>query len=70
MDGHTHIYGEALTREYETAISLGTGWGEILDKYRIEWAILRTDSALARALEDRSWEIVYQDDTATVLVRR
>ena len=69
MDGHTHIYGETLTREYETVISLADGWQEVLDSYQVEWAILRTDSRLARALENRNWKIIYQDDTTTVLTR-
>lgn len=69
MDGHTHIYGERLTREYETVIALHQGWQEILDKYKVEWAILRTDSPLVPALEGSQWEIFYQDDTATILHR-
>jgi len=69
MDGHTHIYGEALTREYETVITLGDGWQEILNKYQIEWAIVRSDSKIAGALEDNSWTILYKDDTAIILHR-
>jgi hypothetical protein len=69
MDGHTHIYGEALTREYETVISLGAGWQEILDKYQVQWAILRTGSPVVQALETNNWKIAYQDNTATVLRR-
>ncbi|HSJ85724.1 MAG TPA: hypothetical protein VK909_00850 [Anaerolineales bacterium] len=67
MDGHTHIYGEALTREYETVITSGSGWQAILDKYRIQWAILRTNAYVARSLEAVGWKIVYQDDTAVIL---
>ena len=29
MDGHTHIYGEALTREYEQIITLNKGWEDV-----------------------------------------
>jgi hypothetical protein len=67
MDGHTHIYGEALTREYETVTFLGNGWQEILNKYQIKWAIVRTGSPIARALEKEGWKIVYSDKTSTVL---
>ena len=70
MDGHTHIYGETLTREYETVISLADGWQDVLDKYQVEWVILRTGSPLVGALENINWKIAYQDDTATVLVHR
>ena len=69
MDGHTHIYGETLTREYETVISLADGWQDILDKYQVKWAILRRGSPLAQALKNKNWDITYQDETAVVLVR-
>jgi len=67
MDGHTHIYGEALTREYETVITQGNDWRKILDKYQTEWAIVRVNSAIARGLEGEQWKIIYQDDTTTIL---
>ena len=67
MDGHTHIYGETLTREYETVTFLGNGWQEILSKYQIKWAIVRTGSPIAQALEKEGWKVVYSDDTSTVL---
>ncbi|HEU0293306.1 MAG TPA: hypothetical protein VFR47_11260 [Anaerolineales bacterium] len=69
MDGHTHIYGEALTREYEKVITLSKGWEGIFKKYQIEWAIVRADSKVANALQnDLGWKIIYRDNT-TVIVR-
>jgi hypothetical protein len=70
MDGHTHIYGEALTREYEAVVTLADNWQETLDKYDVQWAIVRTDSSIARALDNDQWEIIYQDHTAEVLRRQ
>lgn len=67
MDGHTHIYGESLTREYETIVTLGDGWKEIFDRYKIAWSIVRTNSAVAHALEDEDWTILYRDNTAVIL---
>lgn len=67
MDGHTHIYGERLTREYETVVSRGRGWQEILENYKIEWAIVRTGSPVASALVEANWKTVYQDETAVIL---
>jgi hypothetical protein len=69
MDGHTHIYGEALTREYEQVITLSTGWEDVFEKYQIEWAIVRARSSVVKALEKQGWEILYQDSTA-VIVRK
>lgn len=71
MDGHTHIYGEELTREYENVKLMGGNWQRVLDKYDVSWAILRTNDPLAHALQDDlQWEIVYQDETAIILIRK
>lgn len=67
MDGHTHIYGEALTREYETIVTQREGWQEIFAKYDIQWAIVRNGSGIAESLTELSWEILYQDETAIIL---
>jgi hypothetical protein len=67
MDGHTHIYGEALTREYETVTFLGNGWQEIMSRYQIKWAIVRAESPIAQALKEEGWMTVYDDDTSTIL---
>jgi hypothetical protein len=69
MDGHTHIYGETLTREYEQVITMNEGWEEIFEKYQIEWAIIRTkqDRLITSLQNDLGWQIVYQDAAATIL---
>jgi hypothetical protein len=67
MDGHTHIYGEALTREYETVITVGKDWKTIFDKYQIRWAIVRENAPAMGALEGLHWKILYQDETAVIL---
>jgi len=71
MDGHTHIYGEELTREYERVITLSAGWEEILAKYDVAWAIVRANAPLERALSaSGNWVIVYRDQTAIILTRK
>ncbi len=71
MDGHTHIYGEALTREYEKVITQGDGWEEILNKYDVKWVIIRDNTSLAKTLASLSgWETAYEDQTAMIFVRR
>jgi len=67
MDGHTHIYGEDLTREYEQVITLRTGWEEVFEKYQIEWAIVRAQSPLIEKLAEQGWQALYQDGTAIIL---
>jgi hypothetical protein len=71
MDGHTHIYGEELTKEYERVMNQTPGWENILAKYDITWVIVRTNAPLVKALEASSeWAAAYNDDTAVILTRR
>lgn len=71
MDGHTHIYGEELTREYEQVVTLSKGWENIFTKYNIEWVIMRANAPLINALASSgTWSIAYQDNTATILIRK
>ena len=71
MDGHTHIYGETLTREYEKVITQGDGWGEVLNKYDVKWVIIRNNTSLAKTLASLSdWKTAYEDQTAVIFVRR
>lgn len=67
MDGHTHIYGEDLTREYEQVVTLNDNWESILDKYQVAWVIVRAQSSIAKALENNGWAILYQDKTTVIL---
>ena len=69
MDGHTHIYGEKLTREYEQVITLSDGWESIFDKYQITWVIVRVQAPVAKALESKGWNSIYQDGTAIILAK-
>ncbi len=71
MDGHTHIYGEELTKEYERVIALAPHWQDILAKYDITWVIVRKNAPLVNALtQTNEWNISYQDGTAVILTRR
>jgi len=69
MDGHTHIYGDTLSREYVAIQSRAPGWESILDKYQVEWAILRTNNHLVDVLQQLGWLKAYRDDTAVILTR-
>ncbi len=71
MDGHTHIYGEKLTREYEQVITQGKGWEEILNKYDVKWIIIRVNTSLSKALSSSaSWTPAYEDKTAIIFARK
>jgi hypothetical protein len=71
MDGHTHIYGEKLTREYEQVVTLNPNWTKILARNNVTWAIVRANAPLAKALSaSGDWGIAYQDQTTIVLTRK
>lgn len=69
MDGHTHIYGDDLSREYVAVMARSAGWQGILDKYQIQWAILRSDNSLALSMLAAGWQELYRDETALLLAR-
>lgn len=67
MDGHTHIYGDDLSREYVAIMSRSPGWEEKLENYQVQWAILRRNNPLALLLLKAGWQDIYSDETAIVL---
>lgn len=69
IDGQTDFYGEALTREYETVITVAPGWGQVLTRYAVNWVIVPADQALGQALRQAGWQEIYRDATAVILRR-
>jgi hypothetical protein len=70
IDGQTDFYGEELTREYETVITLAEGWEQVLTRHDVDWVIMPPDSRLVAALrQDDGWAEVYADATAAILQR-
>jgi uncharacterized membrane protein (Fun14 family) len=69
IDGQTDFYGEALTREYETVITLSPGWEDVLARYGVDWAIIPAGEPLRGALKARGWQELYADLTAVILRR-
>lgn len=69
IESQTDVTGEA-TRKYETVVTLQEGWQEIFEAYSITWAIVPPEWPLARELAAQGWETAYQDQTATVLIKK
>lgn len=68
IDGQTDFYGEALTREYDQVINLTNSWEDVIDKYRISWAILPLEEPVVSAFtSELNWKIIYKDETAVIL---
>jgi hypothetical protein len=56
-----------VTRDYEAILTLQDGWQELINKYRINWAIVRPQTPLARALQEKGWRTIYADETSVIL---
>jgi hypothetical protein len=73
IDGRAQLYGDAFLETYDRTISVADIDGALktLDDYRIGWAILAPDAALAKVMaRSPVWNEVYSDRYAVVLVRR
>jgi len=71
IDGRSDFYRNKIMDEYATIGRLQPGWQELMDTYRIDVALLRKDSRLARALrDDEAWQEVFVGDVESVLVRK
>jgi hypothetical protein len=67
IDGQTDFYGEKLTRDYAEAISADPLWEDVFRKYQIQWAIIPSESELAKELDKwTEWKTLYQDDSVRI----
>jgi hypothetical protein len=70
INGFNDHYGPELLETYLRVANLRDGWREVLDRYRIEWVLFASDSALTRALLDEpGWHCAYRDELATIVSR-
>jgi len=70
IDGRvdTHIASGGFER-YLTVWDVKPGWETILDQYHIDWALLESGCALARALETEGWSTSAVDGSWRLLKR-
>jgi hypothetical protein len=73
IDGRTELYGEKFFVEHNAASVLmePENLFRLLDQYKIEATLMRTQSAATRLLNHMDgWQKVYADDIATVHLRK
>ncbi|HEU0082482.1 MAG TPA: hypothetical protein VFQ87_06370 [Bradyrhizobium sp.] len=73
IDGRTELYGEKFFVDHHAARSLKKPdeLFRLLDEYRIEATLLRTETAAAALLDHiDGWQKIYSDDIATIHLRR
>jgi hypothetical protein len=73
IDGRTELYGEKFFVDHNAASGLmePDNLFRLLDQYRIEATLMRTQSAATKLLDHMDgWQKVYADDIATIHVRK
>ncbi|MCY4536859.1 MAG: hypothetical protein OXE52_01370 [Chloroflexi bacterium] len=70
IDGRSDLYRSFLDEYYRIATARD-GWRQALDRWRIGFAVIETNSGLAEALaSDQTWITAYQDPLASIFLRR
>jgi hypothetical protein len=67
FDGRSDLYGADFLRQYARLTQVRPGWQQIWDSYHFTHALLPNDYSLIPALEQRGWQVIYRDRTATLL---
>jgi hypothetical protein len=71
IDSRVDMYGIDHFKDYLTMVYFKPGWEKIIEKYKIDWAILDSDSFLSRYLTERKdWRLIYSDKVANIFVRK
>ena len=73
IDGRTELFGEKFFVDHNAASGLmePENLFRLLDQYRIEATLMRTQSAATKLLDHMDgWQKVYTDDIATIHVRK
>jgi len=71
VDGRTDLYDDIFLREYLSTVFGQDGWEQTLDRYGINLVLIESQSLMGRLLTERTaWELIYQDEMATIFVRK
>lgn len=77
VDARLEAYPQDFWRDvYYRVLQAAPGWEEVLDRYQVQFALLRrqsgeTDDRIGTALwDDPKWGVVYWDDSALIYLRR
>ncbi len=71
VDGRADVMGRELAEDWQRAHKLRDGWYEVLERYRIDWALISVSAPLCRALDlHPDWRLAFDEPTARLYVRR
>lgn len=69
IDGRTDLYGDSIIKEWVAVLQCGEDWEQIVNTREIDIMLLQPDRAIVRCAQESSWEILFQDELAVVLVK-
>ena len=72
IDGQTDFYGEKITRDYAVMYNAEPGFDELMQKYSVNWVIIRRTANLAEALDKDpvDWTKDYSDELTVIYERK
>jgi hypothetical protein len=71
IDGRSEMFGKIFVREYLDSLRSRDLLRQVLEKYRIDWTLLRPGSYEADVLDDLpEWRRFYIDDVAVIHVKK
>jgi hypothetical protein len=72
IDDRHDMYGSGRIREYLVLMQGETGWQNVLQKWKIEIALLPSGSTLSNLLRElpADWKVAYEDKVAVVFKKR
>lgn len=69
-DDRAEFYPESFNKEYMDVYSGAENWSEILDKYKLNYVLVRPEGLVApRIARSPAWKKIYEDKTAVLYVR-
>ncbi len=70
VDGRTEVYKGEVLDQYLAVSRAAPGWRAIVDRYRIQFFLIRPEREIAHQLvTDPGWDLVYFDYNSVVFVR-
>jgi hypothetical protein len=70
IDDKTDFYPGWFMEEYHSTYAASNDWQAVLDKYKVQYAVLPPSAPLAKAMEhSKSWRQAFSDGTSKLFVR-
>ncbi len=70
IDDRADFYGEAFYNQYGIVVETRPGWEAILDKHKIDWILMPSNTKLVLALKkEPGWKLAASDAASSLFVR-